>query len=91
MISVNSLPKTVIRQHRGCELNPGPSAPESSTLTTRLPSQPNVPLEVECMSHDQTEYGTEFLIQQLGQMQGKRDTMREDSTTHSLENKKAMN
>jgi len=33
---VNSLPKTIIRQRRGCDLNPGPSAPESSTLTTRL-------------------------------------------------------
>jgi len=31
---VNSLPKTVTRQRRGCDLNPGPSAPESSTLTT---------------------------------------------------------
>jgi len=37
---VNSLPKTVTRQRRGCDLNPGPSAPESSTLTTRLPSHP---------------------------------------------------
>jgi len=37
-MGVNSLPKTVTRQRRGCELNPGPSAPESSTLTTRLPS-----------------------------------------------------
>ena len=37
-MGVNSLPKTVTRQHRGCDLNPGPSAPESSTLTTRLPS-----------------------------------------------------
>ena len=36
---MNSLPKTVTRQRRGCDLNPGPSAPESSTLTTRLPSQ----------------------------------------------------
>ena len=35
-MSVNSLPKTVTRQRRGCDLNPGPSAPESSTLTTRL-------------------------------------------------------
>jgi len=35
---VNSLPKTVIRQRRHCDLNPGPSAPESSTLTTWLPS-----------------------------------------------------
>jgi len=38
MVGVNSLPKTVTRQRRGCDLNPGPSAPESSTLTTRLPS-----------------------------------------------------
>ena len=36
---VNSLSKTVTRQRRGCDLNPGPSAPESSTLTTRLLSQ----------------------------------------------------
>ena len=34
---MNSLPKTVTRQRRGCDLNPGPSAPESSTLTTRQP------------------------------------------------------
>jgi len=32
------LPKTVTRQHRGCDLDPGPSAPESSMLTTLLPS-----------------------------------------------------
>ena len=31
---MNSLPKT------GCDLNPGPTAPESSTLTTRLLSHP---------------------------------------------------
>ena len=37
-MSVNSLPKTVTRQRRGCDLNPGPSAPESSKLITRLPS-----------------------------------------------------
>jgi len=37
-MGVNNLPKTVTRQRRGCDLNPGPSAPESSTLTTRLPS-----------------------------------------------------
>ena len=35
-MGVNSLPKTVIRQRRDCDLNPGPSAPESSKLTTRL-------------------------------------------------------
>jgi len=34
---VNSLPKTVTGQRRGCDLNPGPSVPGSSTLTTRLP------------------------------------------------------
>jgi len=35
-MGVNSLPKTVTRQRRGCDLNPGLSAPESGTLTTRL-------------------------------------------------------
>jgi len=30
-MGVNSLPKTVTRQRRGCDLNPGPSAPKSST------------------------------------------------------------
>ena len=39
-MGVNSLPKTVTRQRRGCDLNPGPSVPESSTLTNRLPSHP---------------------------------------------------
>ena len=33
-MGVNSMPKTVTRQRCGCDLNPGPSAPESS----RLPS-----------------------------------------------------
>ena len=44
---MNSLPKTktVTRQRRVCDLNPGPSAPESSMLTTSLPSHPNVPDE----------------------------------------------
>jgi len=37
---VSSLPKTITRQCRDCDLNPGPSARESSTLTTRLPSHP---------------------------------------------------
>ena len=39
-MGVNSLPKTVTRQRSGCDLNAGPSAPESSTLTTWLPSHP---------------------------------------------------
>jgi len=41
-MGVNSLPKTVTRQRRDCDLNPGPSALESSTLTTRLPSHPKL-------------------------------------------------
>jgi len=46
-MGVSSLPKTVTRQRRNCDLNPGPSAPESSTLTTRLPSYPSrVPIYV---------------------------------------------
>ena len=35
-MDVNSLPKTVTRQRRDCHVNPGPSVPESSMLTTRL-------------------------------------------------------
>jgi len=41
-MGANSLPKTVTRQRCDCDLNPGPSATESSTLTTRLPSHPLV-------------------------------------------------
>ena len=33
---MNSLPKTVTQQRRDCDLNPGPTAREFSTLTTRL-------------------------------------------------------
>jgi len=40
-MGVSSLPKTVTRQPRDCDLNPCPSAPESGTLTTRLPSHPS--------------------------------------------------
>jgi len=41
-MGVNSLPKTATWQRRGCDLNPGPSVPESSTLTTRLPRHPGI-------------------------------------------------
>ena len=34
------MPKTVTRQRRDCDLKPGPTALESSTLNTRLPSHP---------------------------------------------------
>ena len=54
-MDVNSLPKTVTRQRRGCDLNPGPSAPESSTLTTRLPSYPI--LNYCLVNNNSTEYG----------------------------------
>ena len=39
-MGVNSLPKTVTRQRHDCDLIAGPSSPESSTLTTRLPRHP---------------------------------------------------
>jgi len=39
-MGVNSLPNTVTWQRRDCDLNTGPSAPKSSTLSTRLPSHP---------------------------------------------------
>ena len=35
-MGVTSLPKTVTRQRRDCDLNPGPSAPESSTLIAKF-------------------------------------------------------
>ena len=46
-MGVNSSPKTVTRQRRDCALNPGPSAPESSTLTTRLPSHPQKTVDTD--------------------------------------------
>ena len=46
-MGVNSLPKTVARPRRGCDLNPGPSAPESSTLNTRLASH-RAPTDSTC-------------------------------------------
>ena len=39
-MGVNSLPKTVTRQRWDCDLNPGPSAPQSSTLTTAATEPP---------------------------------------------------
>ena len=45
-MGVNSLPKTVTRKRRDCDMNPGPSAPESNALTTRLPSHPSKRLQV---------------------------------------------
>jgi len=45
-MGVNSLPKTATRQRRSCELNPDPSAPESSMLTTQLLSHPLIMVEI---------------------------------------------
>ena len=42
-MGVNSLPKTVTRRRRGCDLNPGPTAPESSTLNTLPLSHVSMP------------------------------------------------
>jgi len=39
---VNSLPETVTRQRHGCDLNADPTAPESSTLNTRLQCHWNI-------------------------------------------------
>jgi len=51
-MGVNSLPKTVTRQCHDCDLNPGPSAPESSTLTTQLPSHPENGYQFEICKFD---------------------------------------
>ena len=47
-MGVNSLLKTFTRQRRDCDLNQGLTAPESSTLTTRLPSQPSRCQMLQC-------------------------------------------
>jgi len=41
-MGVSSLPKTVNRQRRDCDLNPGSSVPESSTLTTCYRATPKL-------------------------------------------------
>ena len=55
-MGVNSLPKTVTRQSRGCDLNPGCSVPESSTQTTRLPSHPEFNQYIHASSYASHEY-----------------------------------
>jgi len=60
---VNSLPKTVARPRRGCDLNPGPSAPESSMLTTRLPSHPLVRGQVYMRLQSKSEKLEEYSMQ----------------------------
>ena len=53
---MNSLPKTVTRQHHDFDLNPGPTAPESSTLTTRLPSHRQVGVHLAKLLSTADEY-----------------------------------
>ena len=55
-MSVNSLPKTVTRQCRGCDLNPGPSAPESSTLTTTAAEPPVAQAKTEHLGLESLNY-----------------------------------
>jgi len=55
-MGVNSLPKTVTQQRRDCDLNPGPSAPEFSTLTTWLPSSRRTYV-LNVISKGQQRYG----------------------------------
>ena len=56
-MDVKSLPKTVTRQRRDCDLNPCPTAPDSSKLTTRLPSHP-----IEHMGEEKVESFNWFLF-----------------------------
>jgi len=59
-MGVNRSPKTVTRQRCGCDLNPGPSAPKSSILTTRLPSHriKTVELKYQQTSREGTMFGS---------------------------------
>ena len=75
---MKSSPKTVTRQRRDCDLNPGPTAPESSTLTTRLPIHPGdmeaaaaagpeiraVCLRIGSVSYNMYHYATEYKYKQ---------------------------
>ena len=65
-MGVNSLPKTVTRQRRGCDFNPGPSAPESST---RLPSHPSRYQKGKTNLDFTEAKGSEWQWHQLGHMQ----------------------
>jgi len=55
-MGVNSLPKILTRQRHGCDLNPDPSAPESSTLTTRLPGHPITTSGVHLAQNDSSRH-----------------------------------
>jgi len=69
-MDVNGLPKTVIRQRRGCDLNPGPSAPESSTLTARLPSLPATDTRRPRKSVTIDQLRDKYKVKEIGDMPG---------------------
>ena len=53
-MGVNSLRTTVTQQRRGCDLDPDPSAPESSTQTTQPSTEPPVIIIIiilNCLQH----------------------------------------
>jgi len=51
-MGVNSLNKTVTRQRHGCDLNSGPTVPESSMLTTWIPSHSTVAHSKPCLKRN---------------------------------------
>ena len=62
---MNTLPKTVARQRRDCDLNPDPSALQSSALTTRLPSRRDMGSALEtttCSSESATVLVASLLL-----------------------------
>ena len=67
---MNSLPKTVTRQRCDCDLNPGTTVPESSTLTTRLPSHPHKSsnIQTKTVENDLNSVVVVFKIRQLAGM-----------------------
>jgi len=59
---VNSLPKTVTRQRDDCHFNPGPSVPESSMLTTWLPSHPH---PVKCKNRHSLQFTINKIVYKI--------------------------
>ena len=60
-MGVSSLSKTVTRQRRDCDLNPGPSVPESSTLTTRVPATEYKKMKNDSILHKTDKWVCEFV------------------------------
>ena len=65
-MGVNSLPKTVTRQRRDCDLNLGLTAPESSMLTTQLPShRRDLAMENNCFFYPENRYSSRHVVLSL--------------------------